>query len=136
MADPDKLAKDPDIPVITARLFEMILQMSILERQNLLKELEEKQQKGKRKAPRKKYFKDVDFATADRAFRGFINDISARGVMIQTGEAMSVGQEVTLAFELPHTDKHVKKKGKIVRVNPDGGFGVEFDKAFDDLSSK
>ena len=136
MADPDKLAKDPDIPVITARLFELILQMSIIERQNLLNELEEKQQNGKRKAPRKKYFKDIDFATADRAFRGFINDISARGVMIQTAEAMSVGQKVTLAFELPLTQKHVKIKGRIVRVNPDGGFGVEFDKEFDDLSTK
>ena len=136
MTDPEKLAKDPNIPVITARLFELILQMSTIDRQNLLSELEEKFQKGKRKAPRKKYFKDVDFATADRAFRGFINDISASGVMIQTGESMSVGQEVTLAFELPHTEKHVKIKGKIVRVTPDGSFGVEFYKAFEDLSPK
>ena len=133
MIDPQKMAKDPNIPVITARLFELILKMPVIDRQNLLRELEEKQQ-GNRKAHREKYFKDVDFATTDRAFRGFIYDISASGVMIQTSEAVSVGQEVTLAFEPPHAEKHVKIKGKIVRIIPNGGFGVEFYKIIDSLT--
>lgn len=135
MIDPEKLVKDPNTPVITARLFEMILEMPIIERQNLLKQLEETQEKGKRKAPREKYFKDVDFATKDRVFRGFIHDISADGVLIQTSESLAIGQDITLAFELPHSDEHIKLKGKIVRVSRSGGFGVKFDESIVSLSN-
>jgi Tfp pilus assembly protein PilZ len=136
MTDPEKLAKDPNISVITARLFELILQLPAIERQTLLDQLEEQHKKGKRKSPREKYFKDVDFATKDRVFRGFIHDISADGVLIETSESLSVGQDITLAFELPHTSEHVKIKGKIARVLPSGGFGVEFDNTIDSLSKK
>ena len=136
MTDPEKMSKDPNISVITARLFELILQMPTIERQVLLEELEEKQKKGKRKSPREKYFKDVDFATKDRVFRGFIHDISASGVWIEASETLSAGQEITLAFELPNTNEHVKIKGKIARVNPNGGFGVEFDNTIDSLNKE
>jgi Tfp pilus assembly protein PilZ len=134
MTDPEKLAKDPNLSVITARLFELILEMSTIERQNLLKQLEGTQKKGKRKSHREKYFKDVDFATKDRVFRGFIHDISADGVLIQTSEALAVGQDITLAFELPHTNEHIKVKGKIARILPTGGFGVRFDESIACLS--
>ncbi len=136
MTDPEKMAKDPNISVITARLFELILQMPTIERQVLLEELEEKKKKGKRKSPREKYFKDVDFATEDRVFRGFIHDISANGVLIEASETLSAGQEITLAFELPNTNEHVKIKGKIARIIPNGGFGVEFDKTIDRLNQE
>jgi hypothetical protein len=108
MNDIDKRLKDPNISVITARLFDLILKMSTLERQALLEKLEEKVHKGRRKAPREQYFKDVDFATKDRVFRGFIQNISSDGVLIETSESLSVGQEITLAFELPNTNEHVK----------------------------
>ena len=134
MTDPEKMAKDPNISVITARLFELILQMPTIERQALLEELEEKQKKGKRKSPRAKYFKDVDFATEDRVFRGFIHNISANGVLIEASESLSVGQEITLAFELPNTHEHVKIKGRIARIIPNNGFGVEFDKTINSLN--
>ena len=135
MNDIDKRLKDPNISVITARLFDLILKMPTLERQALLEQLEEKMHKGRRKAPREKYFKDVDFATKDRVFRGFIQNISADGVLIETSEALSVGQEITLAFELPETSEHVKIVGKIARVLPDGGFGVKFNSAIKSLAN-
>jgi Tfp pilus assembly protein PilZ len=135
MNDIDKRLKDPNISVITARLFDLILKMPTLERQALLEQLEEKMHQGRRKAPREKYFKDVDFATKDRVFRGFIQNISADGVLIETSEALSVGQEITLAFELPGTSEHVKIVGKIARVLPDGGFGVKFNSTIKSLSS-
>jgi len=135
MIDPEKLAKDPSLPAITARLFEMILKMPIIERQNLLKQLEKTQEKGKRKAPREKYFKDVDFATKDRVFRGFIHDISADGVLIQTSESLAIGQYITLAFELPHSNEPIKLRGKIVRVSSNGGFGVKFDESIVDFNN-
>ena len=133
MVDPEKLAKDPNLSVITARIFELVLQLSSIERQSLLKQLEERLKKGKRKSPREKYFKDVDFATKDRVFRGFINDISADGVLIETSETLAVGQDITLAFELPHSGEHIKVKGKIARILPDGGFGVQFDESIESL---
>jgi len=136
MTDPQKLAQDPNISVITARIFELVLQMPTIERQVLLDELEERLLKGKRKSPRLKYFKDVDFATRDRVFRGFIHDISADGVLIQTSESLSVGQDITLAFQLPNTNEHIKVRGKIARLLPSGGFGVKFDKPIDSLAAE
>ena len=135
MNDIDKRLKDPNISVITARLFDLILKMPTLERQALLEELEDRLHKGRRTAPREKYFKDVDFATKDRVFRGFIQNISADGVLIETSESLSIGQEITLAFELPNTKEHVKISGKIARVLPDGGFGVKFNSSIKSLSS-
>ena len=136
MNDIDKRLKDPNISVITARLFDLILKMPTLERQALLEELEDRMHKGRRTAPREKYFKDVDFATKDRVFRGFIQNISADGVLIETSESLSIGQEITLAFELPNTKEHVKIAGKIARVLPDGGFGVKFSSSIKSLSSE
>ena len=135
MNDIDKRLKDPNISVITARLFDLILKMPTLERQALLEELENRIHAGRRTARREKYFKDVDFATKDRVFRGFIQNISADGVLIETSESLSEGQQITLAFELPNTNEHVKISGKIARVLPDGGFGVKFDSSIASLSS-
>ena len=135
MNDIDKRLKDPNISVITARLFDLILKMPTVERQALLEELEDRMHKGRRTAPRERYFKDVDFATKDRVFRGVIQNISADGVLIETSESLSIGQEITLAFELPNTSEHVKLSGKIARVLPDGGFGVKFNSSIKSLSS-
>ncbi len=131
MNDLSKRLKDPNLSVITARLIEIILNMSSIERQALLEELEEKLHKGRRKSPRTRYFKDVDFATKDRVFRGFIQNISAEGVLIETSESLSIGQEITLAFELPETKEHIKIAGKIARILPNGGFGVKFNSAIE-----
>jgi Tfp pilus assembly protein PilZ len=131
-----KKLKDPNLSVITARLIELILNMSPLERQTLLEELEEKMHKGRRRSPRTRYFKDVDFATKDRVFRGFIQNISAEGVLIETSESLTVGQEITLAFELPDTKEHVKIAGKIARILPNGGFGVKFNSAIESIQSE
>ena len=136
MNDLNKKLKDPNLSVITARLIELILNMTSLERQALLEELEEKQHKGRRRSPRTRYFKDVDFATKDRVFRGFIQNISAEGVLIETSESLTVGQEITLAFELPDTKEHVKIAGKIARVLPNGGFGVKFNPAIESFHSE
>ena len=136
MTDPEKLAKDPAISVLTARLFELILEMPVIERQNLLIELEERRREGKRNSPREKCFQNVDFAANDRAFRGFIIDISADGMRIDSNEKLSVGQEIMLTFELPQSSENVKIRGTIVRLLPDGGFGVKFEKPLAQLPSR
>jgi Tfp pilus assembly protein PilZ len=125
-----------NMSVITVRLIELIQKMTPIDRQRLLDELEERLLESKRSSPRERYFKDVDFVTQDRVFRGFIQNISAHGVLIETSESFVINQELTLAFELPKTGEHIKVKGKIARILPEGGFGVKFDKPIESLEEK
>ena len=126
----------PKMSAMTIRLIELFQKMSPLERQRLVDELEERVLESKRHSPRKKYFKDVDFVTQDRVFRGFIQNISAHGVLIQTSETFAADQDLTLTFELPQTGQHIKVTGKIVRVLPEGGFAVEFDTPIESLEEE
>ena len=125
MNNENKDPKDPKISAITARLFELILKMPGTERQKLLEKLEKNQSSGKRKSQREDYFKSVDFATKDRVFRGFIQNISSDGVLIEATGSFIVGHSITLSFELPD-DEHIKLNGEIVRLLPEGGFAVKF----------
>ena len=76
MESSDNHSKEPNISVVTARLFEIILDMPFKSRRILLKDLEAKHSQGRRRFARKPYFMPVDFATPDRAFSGFIQNIS------------------------------------------------------------
>jgi hypothetical protein len=114
-----------NISVITARIIELVLGMSLEERRVLLKEIEDRQGQGKRQFPRALFFSDVDFATRNRVCKGFIQNISLNGVFIETRESFSVGQQITLAFNLPSGQDHIKIKGEVVRIlSP--GIGVKF----------
>jgi PilZ domain len=128
MDDSRKQSNKPNISVITNRLVDLILKMSAKERQTLLNELEEKYKKGNREFSRKDYRKEVDFVLNERMFRGLIQNLSASGMFIETSESFSEGQRITLTFELPEPGEHIKVSGKIVRLIPDIGFGVKFNK--------
>jgi len=125
MASSDNHSKEPNISVITARLFEIILEMPFQDRRALLKDLEAKHSQGRRKFARKPYFMPVDFATPDRAFSGFIQNISSGGLLIETLETLPVGEQLTLSFMRPKSRDYVKVGGEVVRKIPDG-FGVKF----------
>ena len=131
MADSNKQADKLNISVITTRLVDLILKMSAKERQTLLNELEEKYKKGNREFSRKDYKKEVDFVLNERIFRGFIQNLSASGMFIETSESFSEGQRITLTFELPEPGEHIKVSGKIVRLIPGVGFGVKFNKVIE-----
>ena len=128
MDDSRKQSNKPNISVITTRLVDLILKMSAKERQTLLNELEEKYKKGNREFSRKDYKKEVDFVLNERMFRGLIQNLSASGMFIETSKSFSEGQRITLTFELPEPGEHIKVSGKIVRLIPDIGFGVKFNK--------
>ena len=125
MESSDNHSSEPNISVVTARLFEIILDMPFKDRRILLKNLEAKHSQGRRRFTRKPYFMPVDFATPERAFSGFIQNISSGGVFIETRETLSVGQQVTLSFMRPKSRNYVKVGGEVVRKIPDG-FGVKF----------
>ncbi len=110
---------------ITARLIELIKDMSEEEQRALLKELEERLFEGKRKQERKPFLMAVDYSTQDHVYKDFIQNISAGGVFIQTHMPFSVGQEVSLTFPLPNYKKHIKIIGEVVRSTPQG-VGVKF----------
>jgi len=130
----DKRSNEPNISVVTARLFEIILDMPFQDRRSLLKDLEAKHSQGRRKFPRKPYFMPVDFATPQRAFSGFIQNISSGGVLIETRETLPVGQRLTLSFMRPKSRDYVKVGGDIVRKARDG-FGVKFHSHIEGLST-
>ena len=134
MEPSDKQSKRPSISVVTARLFEIILDMPFKDRRILLKELEERHSQGRRKFARKPYFMPVDFATPERAFSGYIQNISSSGVLIETREPLSVGEQLTLSFMRPKTKDYVKVGGKVVRIQPEG-CGVQFNTHIEDISN-
>jgi hypothetical protein len=134
MASSDNHSSEPNISVVTARLFEIILDMPFKDRRILLKDLEAKHSQGRRKFARKPYFMPVDFATPDRAFSGFIQNISSGGLLIETRETLPVGQQVTLSFMRPKSRDYVKVGGEVVRKIPDG-FGVKFHTHIENISA-
>ena len=126
MADERKKSEEQELSEAEVHLIELISNMPQQARRELIKELEDKYFKGKRRSVRIDYFKDVDFATKYQVYRGFIQNISDHGMLIETRGTFSVGQKITMSFVLPHSDEQVKMSGEIVRVSPDGKFAVKF----------
>jgi uncharacterized protein (TIGR02266 family) len=110
---------------VTARLLEVIKKMSEDEQLTLLKELEERLFKGRRKHEREPFFMVVDYSTEDRFYKDYIQDISAGGVFIETRMPFRAGQEVSLTFPLPNYQKYIKIMGEVARVTTQG-IGVKF----------
>jgi len=110
---------------VTARLLEVIKKMSEDEQLTLLKELEERLSKGRRKHEREPFFMVVDYSVEDRFYKSYIQNISAGGVFIKTRMPFKAGQEASLTFPLADYQKYIKITGEIVRVTPQG-IGVKF----------
>lgn len=134
MESSNKHSNEPNISVVTARLFEIILDMPFKDRRTLLEEMEAKHSQGRRRFARKPYFMPVDFATPDRAFSGFIQNISSGGLLVETRETLPVGQQVTLSFMRPKSREYVKVGGEVVRKIPEG-FGVKFHTHIEGIST-
>lgn len=67
----------------------------------------------------------LEYRIDGRAFEGFILDISAFGVFIESDEPFPVGKQVQLSFALPGYPKHLNLVGEIVWSGTQG-FGVKF----------
>ena len=115
----------------TARLFELIENMSEDEQLALLKKLKERPFKEKREHERKPFFIVVDYSTEERVYKDWIKNISAGGVFIETHMPFSVGQDVSLTFPLPNYQKYIKIIGEVVRIDLQG-IGVRFKMANQD----
>jgi len=123
---------------VTARLYELIQQLTQEERYRLLVDLEKHLTPKKRKYPRKDYFMNVQFSADHRLFNGFIRNISSGGIYVETLKEqlqhLHKGHHIVITFQHPDTHGHVKITGQIVRINT-SGMGVHFTEKLRDLRS-
>ena len=110
---------------ITARLVNLISNMPIQAQKILLTELEETVRIDRRKHSRKPYLGEVEYATEDRVYQEFIQDISAGGLFIETRSPLAVGQEITVILSLPSHERSIKIISEVVKVTQQG-IGVKF----------
>jgi hypothetical protein len=92
---------------------------------NLLGKFEEKPGEERRNHVRKPFFMAIDYATKDRTYKDFIQNISTGGVFIETRMPLYARQKLAMSFPLPNCQKHVKITGQIVRTSIQG-IGVKF----------
>ena len=111
---------------ITDRLTSLVTELPEKQQAALLRELESKLAKERRRHTRKAFVTVVDFASQGRGYREFAQNISGSGVYIQTKGSFSVGQDISLTFPFPKAAKHLKINGRIVRAD-DNGIGIQFD---------
>ena len=103
------------------RLFELINHMSDEEQRNLLRELEERQSRDRRRHVRKPYVMSINYVTQGHTRGGLIKDISVGGALFETseiGESFSVGEEILLTIPDPDQTKYIKVRGEVVRIEP------------------
>ena len=119
-------SKKMTVSAATSRLISIILKMSPNEILEMLETVEEKELEKKRRSPRVNYFMEVNYVVEGKAFNGYINNISSKGVFIETKELFQLESSITLTFLLPNSNDHIRADGKIVRLTPDG-IGISFD---------
>lgn len=114
---------------VTSRLLNMILEMSLQQQLDLLKQLDATGYDGARrhvrthlKTPWAVFFgPEADKASAV----DLIKDISRCGMFIETSRSFSVGEKILVKFEVPSSRKIYKILGEIVRFQKKG-MGVKF----------
>lgn len=110
---------------ITARLIDIICDMSIEQQLELLQQLDCKKYKSGRSDYRRAKKIAVNYELNNRVYRDFIQDISSAGVFIETLDPPDVGKEITLYFNVAQDKKPIRIRGRIVRTNAQG-FAVDF----------
>ena len=121
----EELNQGRETPSVTDRLISLVLELPEDRQRALLAELELKPSEERRRHIRKSFVTVADFASENRSYSEFIQDIGEGGVFIQASGSFSVGQEVLLTFPFPNLHKHIKIAGRIVRAT-DAGIGVQF----------
>jgi Tfp pilus assembly protein PilZ len=113
----------------TTHIFKLVLDMSDQQQALLLEALEKKAPKGenqdRRGHSRKSCLIPLDYKVNGRKFNGYILDVSAFGVFIETSEHFFSGQEILMMFSVPNYQKPLKLAGEIVWSSQQG-IGVKF----------
>ena len=111
------------------QLFKLVLDMPVDQQRAMLKKLEGKMlddgKVDRRGYSRKPCLINVTYTVQNRRYKGFILDISAFGVFIETKDFFSVGQETALQFSIPTYPQSFELTGEIVWSGTQG-FGLKF----------
>lgn len=113
----------------TTQIFKLVIDMTDQQRNLLLEKLEEKIKKSeridKRFHSRKPCLMPVDYRVNGHSFKGYILDISALGVFIETSDYFFSDQDIIIAFSVPNYQKPLNLAAEIVWSNQQG-IGVKF----------
>jgi hypothetical protein len=126
MATPQKDIKK--YSTLIYKLFNIVLNLSEEQQLTLLKHAEELFLKEKRTFTRKGCKIPVYYATYDRVYSNYIQNISRNGLFIKTQRPLFVGEEILMTFRLKGFDKPIKLKGEVAHATR-AGIGVEFKNA-------
>ncbi|MFZ0612409.1 MAG: PilZ domain-containing protein [Desulfobacterales bacterium] len=111
---------------ITARLIDLVCDMTIAQQIDLLRQLDGGPYKHARAGHRRKRTIRVDYDVGNLLRQDFIRDISKMGVFIETPAAPAVGQKIRLSISLAEDRPPIRLTGRVVR-STEKGFGVAFD---------
>jgi hypothetical protein len=125
----EKIQRDEThISDVTHQLINLIMQMSLIEKKNLLEQLITDKARSKRQYSRTPYMRSAYFSVKNRVFNKNVKDFSRSGVFIEIGpgkHSYAVDDKVIISMEHPGTLKNIKASGRITRIAEDG-IGVEF----------
>jgi len=123
---------------VTSRLLNIIFDMPAEQQLNLLDQFDLSGCDGSRKHART-HLKNpwtvlVDPENDKIIYDYHIRDISRCGMFIETSRSFSIGQKVTIKFQVPFSQKVFKIRGEIVRIqkNEIAGIGVKFKRRLDE----
>jgi Tfp pilus assembly protein PilZ len=108
-----------------AKLLEAILSMSEEQQKTILKQADEMVKGDRRDYFRKTCSLQVDFATSDRTHKGYIRNISRKGLFIEAKAPIVIGEEVLMVFKVNRNSEDVKLRGEIAHATR-WGIGIEF----------
>ena len=112
---------------IVGQLIDLIRNLSEDKQKKLLAILKNWVSEEKRAFKRKSCLTPIDYSSADRVFRDFVQNLSLGGIFIETRESFSDGEIVTLTMNIPNSQHQFKISGEIVRAEP-LGIAVKFKK--------
>lgn len=111
--------------ITIARLLEVIFSMNVEQQKTILKQADDLVKGDRRVSVRKSCSLPVDFATSDRTHKGFIKNISQKGVFIAAKAPIMIGEEVLMVFKINRNSEDIKLRGEIAHATR-WGIGVEF----------
>lgn len=83
-------------------------------------------EEDQRRHPRKPFRMPVRLTYGKISGESHARDMSLSGIFVETSEPIFPGQNLQLFIPFSNQDRHIKIKGKVVRVTDDG-VGVQFD---------
>ena len=122
---------DPNLGVrerqlLIARFFLLINQLQEADLLRFMNRYEQKRFAMLREFPRVPCNISLDLAANGRAINCFATDISAGGMFVESCEAFTMGQSVSICFSIGPDQLPLKLKGRIVRLE-NGGIGVQYE---------